>query len=502
MYETDGRRRECFVRRSEDQNTDQGPRGNSGSVVSDARDAPGSDRRNNRSATRRSHSASSETNGSLSAIDAVTQGRPSTASGSPRVHSSNRAEEHISRSVDSVSRADTARDDRTGQHQTRVGDTGRQNQRNKPQAEATSSVSEDRLTRLIREAVLAVMAAEKPSNVSQNVSKSSGNSDNLAGFGDNPSAAGVVRKPETASDAREPRTNSRDAILESQMGTTTHDSSISESAPRGADRSERNGAASPRATTRRESAQVVNTSDTFEAQILRIHNEYRTGSRGRDGPINPSLGLSLPALSWDSNLSEFVGTWLDSLVDNMSCAIEHSSNRARQIIVGWERIPIGENLYKFSRSRKIENVDVETALASWYNEIDCYRYGPFQHPRNEPRCQRCQDSSEVGCGACEVSSHVGHFTQMMWSPSTHLGCAYRFCSRPAAIDDPTDEIAFCSVLIGCEYGEAGNIVSQIPFSRSDAEKHLICFSADQKSSRPLFYCYRIAAIAVCIRPST
>eukprot|EP00922_Rhytidocystis_sp_ex-Travisia-forbesii_P019014 GHVS01028229.1.p1 GENE.GHVS01028229.1~~GHVS01028229.1.p1 ORF type:complete len:702 (+),score=122.49 GHVS01028229.1:268-2373(+) len=204
--------------------------------------------------------------------------------------------------------------------------------------------------------------------------------------------------------------------------------------------------------------------ESFAETAVRLHNEYRSGSRGVNGPLTKPLDLRLPALQWDDKLAVFIDSWLNELTKDESCAIKHSSNYMRSSIAGWEGVPIGENLFKFSTTRPIEQVDIQAALASWYNEISCYRYGPFQHPKDEPGCQQCPGgSNEKGCEHCGLGSHIGHFTQIMWEGSKKIGCGYRLCEHKQLA-------GFMSVLIGCEYGIAGNMVGQVPFGRVVAEK--------------------------------
>eukprot|EP00922_Rhytidocystis_sp_ex-Travisia-forbesii_P019015 GHVS01028230.1.p1 GENE.GHVS01028230.1~~GHVS01028230.1.p1 ORF type:complete len:741 (+),score=128.55 GHVS01028230.1:224-2446(+) len=212
--------------------------------------------------------------------------------------------------------------------------------------------------------------------------------------------------------------------------------------------------------------------ESFAETAVRLHNEYRSGRRGANGPLAKPLNLLLPSLEWDDNLAGFIDSWLDDLVKDESCGIQHSSNSMRSNIAGWEGVPIGENLFKFSTTRPIEQVDIQAAISSWYNEISCYRYGPFQHPKKEPGCQQCAGGSkEKGCEQCDLGSHIGHFTQIMWEGSKKIGCGYKLC-------DHKQLAGFKSVLIGCEYGSAGNMVGRVPFGEVVAEKLILVAQPD------------------------
>eukprot|EP00922_Rhytidocystis_sp_ex-Travisia-forbesii_P070738 GHVS01105621.1.p1 GENE.GHVS01105621.1~~GHVS01105621.1.p1 ORF type:complete len:558 (+),score=167.22 GHVS01105621.1:478-2151(+) len=218
--------------------------------------------------------------------------------------------------------------------------------------------------------------------------------------------------------------------------------------------------------------------ESFAEVAVRIHNEYRSGLRGvgEEGLLAAPLMLSLPEVQWDSNLADFIDGWLSELA-RASCNMQHSSNEMRSGIPGWIGVPIGENLFQLSTTRPIEHPNLEAALASWYEEISCYRYGPFQHPNREPGCQQCEGAGgstsssaaaapaadkKESCQQCKLpSTPAGHFTQMMWEGTRHIGCAYKLC-QPLA--------GFQSMLIGCEYGKAGNMVGQIPFNENVAKK--------------------------------
>ena len=109
--------------------------------------------------------------------------------------------------------------------------------------------------------------------------------------------------------------------------------------------------------------------DQFDKELLRAHNVYRARH-------------SSPALKWSPEAAKAARQWAQHL--SSASRLEHS-----------RRKDMGENLaYKFGA----ELTGQETA-DMWYNEVRNYN---FRNPGN--------------------SAGTGHFTQMVWAGTTHMGC--------------------------------------------------------------------------------
>lgn len=105
------------------------------------------------------------------------------------------------------------------------------------------------------------------------------------------------------------------------------------------------------------------------AAALKAHNDYRAKH-------------SAPALTWDSDLAASA----QSANEKFQCAMQHSG--------------AGENLAG-------GYTDVVAAVAAWYNENKDFNY------------------QSGGFG-----ENTGHFTQVVWKSTTHLGCAINSCGSP------------------------------------------------------------------------
>lgn len=129
------------------------------------------------------------------------------------------------------------------------------------------------------------------------------------------------------------------------------------------------------------------TLNSFASGLLNYHNQVRSQH-------------SAPAMQWDSTLASYAQNYLN----NQNCVFAHSGG------------PYGENI-------AIGYSTPVAAATAWYDEYKSYNYnlGMF-------------------------SDSTGHFTQMVWKASTHLGCAQVSCSDGA--------------FVACEYYPRGNVIGQ------------------------------------------
>lgn len=82
---------------------------------------------------------------------------------------------------------------------------------------------------------------------------------------------------------------------------------------------------------------------------------------------------------------------------------------------------------------------LEGAVQSWYDEISDYTFGT---------------------GACAENKMCGHYTQVIWSATTTLGCGTALCG--AASDAGTTLGGDATILV-CNYAPPGNVGSQKPY---------------------------------------
>ena len=143
----------------------------------------------------------------------------------------------------------------------------------------------------------------------------------------------------------------------------------------------------------------------FNARLLAAHN----AERGRIG---------VPALEWDAGLAADARVWADELA--ASGRFEHSPDEPGKPLQG-------ENLWAGTPRA----YSPEAMVGLWTAEKRDYRPGVF--PNNSR-------SGDV--------ERVGHYTQMIWRTSRHVGCA-------AAVGRDEEFLV-------CRYSEAGNVTGQRP----------------------------------------
>ncbi|XP_063717266.1 uncharacterized protein LOC134844492 [Symsagittifera roscoffensis] len=164
-------------------------------------------------------------------------------------------------------------------------------------------------------------------------------------------------------------------------------------------------------------------SGSFRKAILDKHNLHR-GNAG------------LPLLTWNFALATAAQAHTDILTQS-GCHLKHSTGDFRSL-------GQGENLWMTSQKGLTAYKLGFSAAKGWYGEIDRYKY-----PKNPT------DS----WSSCVDWKKVGHFTQMMWSTTTKIGCGRGTCSNGKTI-------------VTCHYLAHGNINGQ-PLFGIDNYKQLI-----------------------------
>lgn len=143
----------------------------------------------------------------------------------------------------------------------------------------------------------------------------------------------------------------------------------------------------------------------FEQRVLDAQNRERRA-------------LGIEPLGWSDELSADARRWAAHLAS--SGAFEHAPERPVE--------PQGENLWAGTRG----HYTIEAMVDGWVREKRYYRPGAF--PANSTT-GRVED--------------VGHYTQLMWRQTRHVGCAIATGARE-------------DVLV-CRYSAAGNYVGETPF---------------------------------------
>lgn len=146
-------------------------------------------------------------------------------------------------------------------------------------------------------------------------------------------------------------------------------------------------------------------SDQEVQQTLDYHNRVRKE-------------VGSPPLQWSPELATYAQAWADHLVA-IGCEMQH-----RPFDGEWKQL-YGENIFWGSDA----SFTVENACGSWYGEIKDYRYGVL----NENNWYK-----------------TGHYTQMVWKNTTHVGLGKAVCPNGAVI------------IVG-NYNPPGNYLGQKPY---------------------------------------
>lgn len=127
----------------------------------------------------------------------------------------------------------------------------------------------------------------------------------------------------------------------------------------------------------------------------------------------------VPGLTWSPELEKAAQDWANT------CAYGHSQGTG-----------MGENLSWGVPARSIND-----AIASWYVENQNYNYDDpmFSWER----------------GKIDRSKQVGHFTQLVWKATTHVGCAKARCPPPSPSTNPQIRNSSWEYVV-CRYKPPGN----------------------------------------------
>jgi uncharacterized protein YkwD len=148
------------------------------------------------------------------------------------------------------------------------------------------------------------------------------------------------------------------------------------------------------------------TSGSPNAQaFVDAHNAVRAAVQepaGYTGSWQP-----LPPVSWSDDVAATAQAWADNLKNNMSCELQHASGTG-----------YGENLAGGT------HLSPQSAVELWASEEKNYTYSPKY----------------------EFTNDTGHYTQIVWRKSTHIGCASAACPG--------------SNVVVCRYDPPGNYIGQ------------------------------------------
>lgn len=138
---------------------------------------------------------------------------------------------------------------------------------------------------------------------------------------------------------------------------------------------------------------------------------------------------NLPSLQWSSELASYAQDWANHLAHNNGCQMQHRS------AAGMDHRKSGENLFWVSATNwsdgrvEAQQVTAPEVVQSWVEEEADYNYVSNR---------------------CRPGKQCGHYTQVVWRDTTHVGCGAALCPDSGQI-------------WACNYDPPGNWVGQKPY---------------------------------------
>jgi uncharacterized protein YkwD len=142
-------------------------------------------------------------------------------------------------------------------------------------------------------------------------------------------------------------------------------------------------------------------------KFVDAHNAVRAAVQR---PANyPGPWTPIPPVTWSDEIASTAQAWAEHLRDTRKCGLLHSDTRD------------GENLAAG------KDMDAERAVRMWAGEIGKYEYSPIY----------------------EFEPRSGHYSQIVWRKTTHIGCGRAHCGRDS--------------VVVCRYSPAGNRIGRAPY---------------------------------------
>ncbi|XP_018024821.1 cell wall protein PRY3 [Hyalella azteca] len=158
------------------------------------------------------------------------------------------------------------------------------------------------------------------------------------------------------------------------------------------------------------------------ATITNGHNKFRAlvaqgrETRGRPGPQPPAGDMM--EMTWDEELALIAQRHADQ------CLFEHECGDCRRV----ERFGVGQNLYMAFQSDASATINWDSALQTWYDEVDLVPNTSIDSYNFDPS--------------------TGHYTAMVWAGTSLVGCGFTMF----------EEGGWFKKLYTCNYGPTGNVM--------------------------------------------
>ncbi|XP_065189473.1 uncharacterized protein LOC135820093 [Sycon ciliatum] len=159
--------------------------------------------------------------------------------------------------------------------------------------------------------------------------------------------------------------------------------------------------------------------------MLAAHNNARSN-------VSPKPCTPLVDLTWSSTLASVAQTYTNR------CIFDHNGNRKTDAGSAFARRTVGENLY-ISVASTVGgpwglDTDADDVVASWDNEKYDYNFTT---------------------NTCKPAKVCGHYTQLVWSSTTQVGCGAKMCMTADTTGHSFNPTRFpLAYLVTCNYADA------------------------------------------------
>ncbi|TPP64568.1 GLIPR1 protein 1 [Fasciola gigantica] len=156
--------------------------------------------------------------------------------------------------------------------------------------------------------------------------------------------------------------------------------------------------------------------DELNTLMIQLHTDARNKVLTCQLAGQPQA-KSMPDLIYDQGIADKAQTWADT------CTVGHDTYDARKTAT----FPsVGQNF--------AGNGDFGSAFDAWFSENTNYMFDT---------------------NTCASTKSCGHYTQIVWAKTTHIGCAFKECPKTA-------QFRYGKSIV-CNYGPAGNFNNEKPY---------------------------------------
>ncbi|XP_077289006.1 salivary antigen-5-like isoform X2 [Arctopsyche grandis] len=178
--------------------------------------------------------------------------------------------------------------------------------------------------------------------------------------------------------------------------------------------------------------------------IVDEHNRLRQSvALGQVSSQPPAANMM--EMKWDDELAARAQQWADN------CMTAH--DQATQRDVG--RFPVGQNIAATWTTRRPTSAqdatpDFNKQIHAWFDEVRAYGYKPTGY-----------------------SHGTGHYSQLVWGETSHVGCGFTFYYDPSR--------GYTKLYV-CNYGPGGNVIGYKPYEKGQPACSSFGLSDSQKYS--------------------